>query len=91
MDKEGCGSILDKDGQFITDKAGVLKAWRGYFQDLFASVNQAVDPSGVSGSLSEDEEEILMEEVAHKVRKLKAGNSAGLNSLRIADRLGSNG
>ena len=67
----------------VADKAGVLKALQG--QDLFASVNQIVDPSGVSGSLSEDEEEISMEEVGHKVRKLKAGKSAGVDEIRTEE------
>src|ERR1700761_254528 len=75
-EKEGCGSILDKDGQLVTEKRDVLKPWRGYFQDLFASVNQVVEPRRESSSSSEDEEEISIEEEARKVRKLKAGKSA---------------
>ena len=81
-EREGCGSILDKDGQLVTEKRDVLKTWRGYFQDLFASVNQVVEPSMESSSSSEDEEEISMEEVARKVRKLKAGKSAGVDEIR---------
>ena len=41
-----------------------------------------MDPSEVSGSLSEDEEEISMEEVAHKVRKFKEGKSEGVDEIR---------
>src|ERR1700744_4973482 len=32
-EKEGCGSILDKDGPLVTEEGGILKAWQGYFQN----------------------------------------------------------
>lgn len=80
-EKEGCGSILDKDGQLVTDKVDVLKTWRGYFQDLHASVNQVVRPVEKSVE-SEEGIEISLDEVARKVSKLKAGKSAGVDEIR---------
>jgi hypothetical protein len=81
-EKEGCGSILGKDGQLITDKGEVLETWRDYFQDLFASVNPVVEPDRNQFTSSEGEEEITLEEVTRKVSRLKAGKSAGVDEIR---------
>ena len=81
-EKEGCGSILDKDGQLVTDKVEVLKTWKDYFQNLFASVNQVVQPHREAGHSSEVEERITQEEVSRKVSRLKAGKSAGVDEIR---------
>lgn len=53
---------------------------RGYFQDLFASLSEVVEPS------SEENEEGISKEplraISRKVRKLKVGKSAGVDKIR---------
>ena len=81
-EKEGCSSILDKDGELVTDKVEVLRTWRDYFKDLFASVNQVGELEREMGPSSGVEDEITLEEVSRKVSRLKAGKPAGVDEIR---------
>lgn len=78
--KESCTSVLDKEGQLVTAR------WKGYFQELFKSMNEVIEPTEVGEPRVSDEEEddveFSIDDVPLKIRKLEVGKTAGADEIR---------
>ena len=76
--KESMARINDKNGQVLSEETEVIGRWREHFEGLFQEAVLPYQAMQHSEATSEDDLEIMKEEVRRGVKRLKMGKAPGI-------------
>ena len=68
----------DEDGMIVGEEELVVDRWKRYFAGLYSRTREDVENCRVGVSVTEETEEIELEEMARELRKMKNGKSPGV-------------
>ena len=75
--------VKDEDGMIVGEEELVVDRWKRYFTGLYSGTREVVENCRVGVSVTEETEEIELEEMASKLRKMKNGKSPGVCEIQV--------
>ena len=75
--------VKDEDGMIVGEEELVVDRWKRYFTELYSGTREDVENCRVGVSVTEETEEIELEEMAREMRKMKNGKSPGVCEIQV--------
>ena len=75
--------VKDEDGMIVGKEELVVDRWKRYFTGLYSGTREDVENCRVGVGVTEETEEIEMEEMVRELRKMKNGKSPGVCEIQV--------